>query len=103
MATERASPALTSPNAACGHGPERQPRNQTIEILERNMNMKPLRKTTGAIVAALVVAGVAPAQPARPQTPVVVSPEVKADRQVTFRISAPKAEAVGLFTSDLPS
>jgi enterochelin esterase family protein len=33
---------------------------------------------------------------------VVVSPEVKADRRVTFRLLAPKAETVRLSTSDLP-
>jgi 1,4-alpha-glucan branching enzyme len=27
---------------------------------------------------------------------------VKADRKVTFRVFAPKAEAVGVFTTDLP-
>ena len=32
----------------------------------------------------------------------VVSPDVKEDRHVTFRILAPKAEAVRLNTSDLP-
>jgi enterochelin esterase family protein len=43
------------------------------------------------------------AQPARgPRAPVIVSPEVKTDRQVVFRIHAPKAEAVGLFTTDIP-
>jgi enterochelin esterase family protein len=45
----------------------------------------------------------AAAQPPRgPQGPVVVSPEVKADRHVIFRILAPKAETVGLFTTDIP-
>jgi len=34
--------------------------------------------------------------------PMVVSPEVKADRQVTLRILAPRAEAVRLNSSDLP-
>ena len=37
-----------------------------------------------------------------PRGPVVVSPEVKPDRQVTFRLHAPKAEAVQLSSSDLP-
>src|SRR4051812_46510494 len=47
-------------------------------------------------------------QPARtgrgggPRGPMVVSPDVKADRRVTFRVIAPKAEAVRLQTSDLP-
>ncbi|HRI15472.1 MAG TPA: alpha/beta hydrolase-fold protein, partial [Verrucomicrobiota bacterium] len=34
--------------------------------------------------------------------PPVVSPEVAADRQVTFRISAPKAQVVQLGSSDIP-
>jgi len=43
------------------------------------------------------------AQPGRgPQGPVVVSPEVQTDRHVTFRILAPKAEAVKLTGSDIP-
>lgn len=37
-----------------------------------------------------------------PQRPVVVSPEVSADRRVTFRILAPHAEAVKLSGSDIP-
>ncbi len=37
-----------------------------------------------------------------PRAPQVVSPEVKDDRTVTFRIHAPKAEEVRLNTSDLP-
>jgi enterochelin esterase family protein len=51
----------------------------------------------------------APAQAGRgagqgrgPQGPVVVSPEVLADHHVTFRILAPKAEAVRLVGSDIP-
>jgi enterochelin esterase-like enzyme len=56
----------------------------------------------GGLMAALVLTGVAAAQPGTPPAPVVVSPEVKADRKVTFRVFAPKAEAVGVFTTDLP-
>src|SRR5690349_2151314 len=37
-----------------------------------------------------------------PRGPVVVSPEVKGDRQVVFRILALKAEAVRLNAGDLP-
>jgi enterochelin esterase-like enzyme len=59
-------------------------------------------RIAGALVAALVVAGVAAAQAGRPRTPVVMSPEVKSDRQVTFRLYAPRAESVGVFTTDLP-
>src|ERR1051326_4857531 len=45
------------------------------------------------------------AQPARgrgPQGPQVVSPEIGADRRVTFRILAPKAESVRLSGGDIP-
>lgn len=42
-------------------------------------------------------------QPARPaQPPAVISPEVQADRRITFRILAPKAEKVTLSGSDIP-
>jgi enterochelin esterase family protein len=44
----------------------------------------------------------APAQPQRPRGPRVVSPEVAADRHVTFRILAPKADEVLLSGSDIP-
>src|SRR4051794_20490586 len=37
-----------------------------------------------------------------PQGPQVVSPEVSADRHVTFRILAPKAESVRLSAGDIP-
>src|SRR5438270_4247850 len=37
-----------------------------------------------------------------PQQPAVVSPEVQADRHVTFRILAPQAEAVRLTGGDIP-
>src|SRR5206468_11692753 len=37
-----------------------------------------------------------------PQGPRVVSPEVSADRKVTFRIMAPKAESVKLGGTDIP-
>jgi enterochelin esterase family protein len=60
-------------------------------------------RVAAAVLAASVLAGVAPAQPGRgPRGPVVVSPEVKADRHVVFRVHAPKAGAVGVFTTDLP-
>lgn len=35
--------------------------------------------------------------------PQVTSPEVQADRMVTFRILAPKADVVGLISSDIPN
>jgi enterochelin esterase-like enzyme len=64
---------------------------------------------TVALGAALVPGPAALAQPAArtprfggPQGPRVVSPEVAADRKVTFRILAPKAEEVRLSGSDIP-
>jgi len=66
----------------------------------------------GAAVAALtafVLSCAEPAEPAAqaprfrgPQGPQVVSPEVSADRHITFRILAPNAEAVRLTGSDIP-
>src|SRR6266498_5057237 len=44
----------------------------------------------------------APASGRGPQGPQVISPEVSADRRVTFRILAPKAEAVRLNGGDIP-
>lgn len=53
--------------------------------------------------ACLVAGGPVLAQPQRQGPPPVVSPEVAPDRQVTFRIFAPKAEAVNLASSgDIP-
>jgi len=69
-------------------------------------------KTRILLIALVVTFGldrVAPAQstnaPARnrgAQGPQVVSPEVAADRSVTFRVLAPKAEAVRLSAGDIP-
>lgn len=70
-------------------------------------------KTIARIIAALIWAAFAlspwtlaqpPAAPAnqRPQPPAVVSPEVQADRRVTFRIFAPQAETVRLSAGDIP-
>jgi enterochelin esterase-like enzyme len=53
----------------------------------------------------LLLSNTAGAQPGRgrgPRPPVVVSPEVKPDRNVVFRIHAPKAQSVALFTTDMP-
>jgi enterochelin esterase-like enzyme len=55
-----------------------------------------------AVLAAITLAGDALAQPRGPRGPVVVSPEVGTDRKVTFRVHAPKAESVGVFTTDIP-
>jgi len=58
-----------------------------------------------------LTAGVLPAaaqQPPRTRPPSVVSPEVKdgkearGDKKVSFRLYAPKAEKVGLFSTDIP-
>lgn len=53
--------------------------------------------------------GAAPAQAGRgagrgrgAQGPALVSPEVAADRRITFRIRAPQAQSVGLTASDIP-
>lgn len=44
-----------------------------------------------------------PPPPVMPRGPQVVSPEVSADRHITFRIFAPEAKSVGLVASDIPS
>jgi enterochelin esterase family protein len=59
-------------------------------------------RMAAALLTTLVLAGVTPAQPGRPRGPVVISPEVKSGQHVVFRIHAPKAEAVGVFTTDIP-
>jgi enterochelin esterase family protein len=56
----------------------------------------------GALAIAGIAAAQAPAERPRPQGPRVVSPEVGADRRVTFRILAPEAEAVRLSGTDVP-
>ncbi len=57
--------------------------------------------TVAGVLAALSLTFTALAQ--RPnQTPPPTSPEVSADRQITFRVAAPKAESVKLAGSDLP-
>jgi 1,4-alpha-glucan branching enzyme len=52
--------------------------------------------------AAAPPAAPSPAPAARPQTPTVVSPDVQADRRVTFRLYAPQADNVRLTGSDIP-
>lgn len=46
----------------------------------------------GAVLTLFALASDLPVQPGGPQESVVVSPVVGADRKVTFRIHAPKAE-----------
>jgi enterochelin esterase family protein len=60
--------------------------------------------TAVATLAAIVLSSTSTAQPrfGGPQGPRVVSPEVSADRQVTFRVLAPKAQTVRLTGSDIP-
>ncbi len=59
------------------------------------------RPLLATFLASLSIAlNVAAQRPTPP--PPVVSPEVAADRQVTFRIQAPKAESVKLSAGDLP-
>ncbi len=64
--------------------------------------------TTVAVLAAFVLVSTTSAQPAErprfrgPRGPRVVSPEVAADRRVTFRILAPQAKTVRLSGSDIP-
>jgi enterochelin esterase family protein len=58
---------------------------------------------SAVILSSFPLAPLSQAQPRAPQGPQVVSPEVSADRQITFRILAPKAEKVQLTGSgDIP-
>jgi enterochelin esterase-like enzyme len=59
-------------------------------------------QTSGLLLALFALAGLATAQPFGKKGPVVVSPEVKADRHVVFRVLAPKASSVGVFSTDIP-
>jgi enterochelin esterase-like enzyme len=87
-------------------------------LIERRSTMK-LRTMAAPMLAILMMTAMvcaaaetpAPAAPAKPaaeaprrgpQGPQAVSPEVGADRQVTFRIQAPKAEAVKVTGGDMP-
>ena len=80
-----------------------------------------LHRATRVVVAALGTLALAaspafgqvPAAPAAapaagqgrggPQAPPVVSPDVSADRHITFRLSAPQAQAVRLSAGDIPA
>jgi enterochelin esterase family protein len=66
-----------------------------------------MRKVTVSVVlAATAFLSAAPPTPAQNRSgqrpPAVVSPEVSAERKITFRVQAPKAEAVRLVGSDIP-
>ena len=52
--------------------------------------------------AAAAPAAQAPGRGGGPQTPPVVSPEVSADRRITFRLTAPQATAVRVSGGDIP-
>src|SRR5260370_32055927 len=82
----------------------RQEKATTMNARVRNMLL-----VNAALLAAMIFIPSALAQPAArpprdrgPQGPQVASPEVSADRHVTFRILAPKAEAVRLNGSVMP-
>src|SRR5712692_6084853 len=82
----------------------RQEKANTMSPRNRNMLL-----VNAALLAAMILIPSALAQPAAqpprgrgPQGPQVISPEVSADRRITFRILAPRAEAVRLSGSDIP-
>ena len=65
--------------------------------------MKPLFAFAGTIILFLSLLPAAPAQvPFGRRGPAVVSPEVAADKRITFRIHAPKAESVRFISADIP-
>lgn len=71
--------------------------------------MKPIKSIIAALalpVFALAQQGAAPSAPPQggrgAQGPVVVSPEIPADRHVVFRIYAPQAQTVRLIGTDIP-
>src|SRR5579859_1243894 len=69
--------------------------------------IKTLAAATFASVQLHILCTVATAQPApgqgsRNRPPPIISPEVSADRHITFRIQAPKAEKVHLAAGDIP-
>src|SRR5512138_350890 len=68
-----------------------------------------LHKAAAAGLAALIVTSVVHAQPAAEaprargaQRPQVTSPEISAERKITFRILAPRAGAIRLSAGDIP-
>jgi len=83
--------SITGPGtiALQGHDP-----NSTVYY--KNIRIKPLAQSTTP----------APAPSGRgqgPQAPVFTSPEVSADRRVTFRLYAPEASSVSLRAGDIPA
>jgi enterochelin esterase-like enzyme len=68
-----------------------------------NLSAATPMRSAGALLALIILAGAASAQEkGKGKGPVVISPEVKSDRSVVFRIFAPKASAVTINSSDLP-
>ena len=63
-----------------------------------------IRSTVLLVVCELtVVLGQSSPPAQQTPTPVVISPEVAEDRQITFRLLAPKAESVRFTGSDIPN
>src|SRR5262245_21759616 len=60
-----------------------------------------MARVIGIAMVVAFVAGIALAQ-APPAGPQVVSPEVTADKRITFRVVAPQAQAVRLNATDIP-
>src|SRR2546427_3012430 len=82
---------------------------RAVDVISVTMNMQRVKISfIGAVLLATRIlelstsAQPAPQRGRGPQGPQVVSPEVSADRHVTFRILAPKAEAVRLSGGDIP-
>src|SRR5579871_6052652 len=73
--------------------------HRSLEMTSVNAVMARL---TLALLAAIAFTTAAGAQFGGDRGPVVTSPEIKPDRHVTFRLLAPRAEKVGLFTTDIP-
>jgi enterochelin esterase family protein len=61
------------------------------------------RKLFVLVTSVATFATIAPSIHAQPRGPRVVSPEISTNREVTFRIRAPKAETVQLAGSDIPN
>jgi enterochelin esterase family protein len=60
-----------------------------------------MSRVATVVIALLSLAPIALAQE-RPQGPQVVSPDVSADKRITFRVLAPQAQAVRLNATDIP-
>ena len=87
----------------------RAPAGRQQKVNTMNARNRHMLLVNAALLAAMIFIPSALAQPAAqpprgrgPQGPQVVSPEVSADRHITFRILAPKAEVVRLNGSDMP-